>query len=313
MQINQAIKKFEEFLKYEKKSSSHTISNYLGDLQQLLRFAREKRPGLAKVEDIDIILLRGYLASLYHGKKPSTLARKVSTIRAFFRFLVKRRMIDGNPAIVLNLPRVRRNVPKFLSADEAIALMELPAGDEKQGRRNRAVLELLYGAGLRVSEAHGLNMAGIDLRERVVRVLGKGSKERLVPLGKKTLGALKEWIEVRRLYSPQSEALFLNKKGKRLGVRSIQNIVRKFSLLLGTSGGVSPHALRHSFATHLLDSGAGLREIQELLGHASLKTTQKYTHISISHLCRVYDKTHPLARKEKDANVPDAIESDTED
>jgi integrase/recombinase XerC len=295
MNINQAIGKFEEFLKYEKNASPHTVAGYMRDLEDLFRYARTRKPEFGGVDDIDTILLRGYLASQYHRKKPATLARKISSIRAFFRFLAKRKMIDRNPSAVLSPPRMRRGLPRFLSVDEAILLMETSRGSGVRARRNRALLELLYGAGLRVSEASSLDVGGVDLKERIVRVFGKGSKERIVPLGGKTVDALREWMTVRSRLSPRCEALFVNREGGRLGVRSMQNIVRILSLATGTSAGISPHALRHSFATHLLDSGAGLREIQELLGHASLKTTQKYTHVSVQHLWNVYEKAHPLA------------------
>lgn len=299
MLINQAIERFDGFLTHEKKSSNHTVSAYLRDLREFVRFSERQKPGIKRVQDIDTILLRGYLAYQYNKMKPSTLARKISSIREFFRFLVKRKVISKNPAAILSPPRVRRNLPRFLTADEAIALMEQSSGGSAQAKRDKAIMELLYGAGLRVSEAASLNLCDLDLKDKTVKVLGKGSKERMVPLGSKTAAALGEWLKFRKFLSPKCEAVFLNKSGGKLSVRSMQNIVRKLSLQTCTSGGISPHALRHSFATHLLDSGAGLREIQELLGHASLKTTQKYTHISIHHLWKVYDKTHPLAKREK--------------
>jgi integrase/recombinase XerC len=303
--INQAIDKFRRFLAHEKKASPHTVSAYLRDLGEFFDYGRRQNAGLRRVEDVDTILLRGYLADQYRKKKPSTLARKISSIRAFFRFLVKRKMISRNPAAAVHPPRVRKNLPRFLSADEAISLMETSSGDGPWERRNRAIVELLYGAGLRVSEAASVNLDDLDLKVRTVTVMGKGDKQRMVPLGEKTVEALRAWLQARARLSPRCEALFLNRQGGRLSVRSMQTIVRSLSLKIGTRGHVSPHALRHSFATHLLDSGAGLREIQELLGHASLKTTQKYTHVSIQHLWDVYDRTHPLARE-------DGVETDEE-
>jgi integrase/recombinase XerC len=305
MKINQAMDKFKAFLAHERKSSRHTVAAYTRDVEDFFRFAVERQPGLDDVDAVDTILLRGYLTHLYAKKKPSTLARKISALRAFFGFLVKRSRMMKNPAAVLNPPRVRRSLPRFLTADEAIALVEQPMGDGPRDRRNRAIVELLYGAGLRVSEAASLSLEDLDLRVRTVRVMGKGSKERLVPIGEKTAETLGAWIRCRRLLSPRTDALFVNREGQRLSARSMQTIVRKLSLRIGTRGGISPHALRHSYATHLLDSGAGLREIQELLGHASLKTTQKYTHVSIQHLWDVYDRTHPMARKESGASGKD--------
>jgi len=306
MLLSQAIYKFKEFLEGEKRASPNTILAYIRDLNDFYAYAcsatniNEEK---ITIEDIDTGIIRGYLFSLFRIKKGSTLSRRVSAIRAFFGFLIKRNFASFNPAFAISPPRYQRGLPRYLSVDEAIFLMENSGGDGIIDKRNHALLELLYGAGLRVSEASMLNLDSLSLNERVVRVFGKGRKERIVPLGRGAVLALEKWLEVRSKLSPDSPALFINRKGGRLGVRSIQNIVKKLSLKAGAGGGISPHALRHSFATHLLDSGAGLREIQELLGHASLRTTQKYTHISISHLWNVYEKTHPLSDGSSKENV----------
>jgi integrase/recombinase XerC len=229
------------------------------------------------------------------------VARKIAAVRSWMRWLHRRGHLTKNPAAELSTPKVRRPLPTFLSVDAAAQVVEAPATDTAAGCRDRALLELLYGSGLRVSEAAGLNRFDVDLSEARVRVVGKGNKERIVPLGTKCVDALKAYLLVRgelaaKSATPDERALFLSPRGKRLGVRAIQTQVQRFGALGAGRADLHPHALRHTFATHLLDGGADLRAIQELLGHSSLSTTQRYTHVSTDHLMKAYDNAHPLAR-----------------
>jgi integrase/recombinase XerC len=232
----------------------------------------------------------------------------MAALRAFYRHLVRHRMSAVNPAAALQLPRVPRPLPKFLSVEHASSVVEVPVeghADEPLARRDRAMLELLYGSGLRVGELAGLDVEAVDLSSRTARVLGKGSKERIVPLGGQSVEALVAYLDVRtRLRSPRTgtqhpKALFLGRWGTRLTTRQVQTLVRRYGALGAGRSDLHPHALRHSCATHLLDAGADLRGIQELLGHVSLSTTQRYTHVSIDRLMEAYQRAHPLARKRR--------------
>lgn len=303
MDPDRAIDAFEEHLVHERRSSPRTVDAYVRDLRAFVRWVAEEHGPVDGVGDLDIVHMRAYLAFLYEKLAPSSIGRKVSSIKAFFRFLKARSMIDENPATHLRSPKLPKKLPRYLTVDQTSSLLDSPGRDDPKGRREVVVLELLYGAGLRVSELAALDVADVDLEERVVRVVGKGRKERIVPLIAPTCRAVERWLEVRGGFGkrgPVEDALLLNGSGRRLSVRTIQRIVRRATALLDTSGGVSPHALRHSFATHLLGDGAGLREIQELLGHASLRTTQRYTHVSARHLADVYDRTHPKARRSEE-------------
>jgi integrase/recombinase XerC len=240
--------------------------------------------------------LRRYLAELHKINQRTSIARKLSTLRTFFRYLVREGFLTCNPAEGLSTPKVSSYLPKTLSVDEAHALMERGYGSTLLDLRDRAIVELLYSSGLRVSELTGLDVGALDLREQLVRVLGKGRKERIVPVGRKAYEALVTYLEARGM--PDAEdPLFVNARGGRLTTRSVQRNLKFRLIKAGLIKDISPHALRHSFATHLLDGGADLRAIQELLGHASLSTTQKYTQVSVDQLMAVYDKAHPRSKK----------------
>jgi len=291
------IARFASYLADERNVSPHTRQAYLRDLEEFRSFLeRQGRIGREAVGQVDNILLRRFLAELHKRNQRTSIARKLSSLRVFFRFLQREGLLDSNPAEGLATPKLNRYLPKTLSVDEAHTLMERGHGSDLLALRDLAILELLYSAGLRVSELTGLNIGAVDLREGLVRVLGKGSKERIVPFGGKARTALVAYLEARGLPG-DDEPLFLNARGGRLTPRSVQRNLKVSLLKAGLLKDISPHALRHSFATHLLDGGADLRAIQELLGHASLSTTQKYTQVSVDQLMAVYDRAHPRSKK----------------
>lgn len=302
--LKQQIQRFLSYLAHERRAAARTVQTYGRDLWALREFLRERALPLDAAR-VDLMVLRTYLASLFEHNRPATLARKMASLRAFYRYLMRHGEVASNPASALRLPKVRKPLPKFLPVRDAFQVMDAPSqgSADPLKRRDRAILELLYGSGLRVSELAGLSLAALDLQEGMARVLGKGDKERLVPLGPPSREALQAYLEVReRLRSPKRgirdpQAVFLGRLGTRLTARQVQNIVRRYGALGAGRGDLHPHALRHSCATHLLDAGADLRGIQELLGHASLATTQRYTHVSVDRLMEVYDKAHPLAKK----------------
>ena len=295
------IEKFLNYLSLERNFSDHTCRGYLNDLGQFEAFLRAS--GLAAGSDdtvdvrkIDHVMVRAYLGSLYKKNRKSSMARKVASIRSFFRFLVREQVVAMNPAQLVNTPKQEKNIPVVLSVDDAFRLMDSPDKGSPSDTRDRAILETLYSSGLRVGELVGLDLDDIDLDLAVVRVMGKGRKERIVPLGSKAVGALKSYLAQRGRFQGgdgTDKALFLNAWGARLTSRSVARIVEKHARRCGLPKRVSPHSLRHTFATHLLNGGADLRGIQELLGHVSLSTTQKYTHVGIDRLVDVYDRAHP--------------------
>jgi integrase/recombinase XerC len=290
------MKKYSEqffaFLKVEQGVSVHTLRAYQKDLTEFLDFAPNS---LKKIDYLDI---RSYLASLHARKlKKTTISRKLAAIRSFFKFLHREGYVKKNPAKLVSSPKVPRTLPKFLTIDEIFSLLDTPEGETFKVCRDRAMLELLYSSGIRVSELTSLDISDLDLRESLIRVKGKGMKERIVPVGSKALESIQEYLPERLSLRKKSSALFLNNRGGRLTQRSVRRIVLHYSRMIRLKGELSPHTLRHTFATHLLHEGADLRVIQELLGHASLSTTQKYTHVDITHLAEVYDKAHPLAKK----------------
>lgn len=288
------VEQFCNSLKAEKDVSPHTMRAYTKDLEEFLSFT-DKKP-----QDIDNLDIRGFLASLHYRKlKKSSIARKLATIRSFFKYLHREGIVKKNPAKLVSSPKVPKSLPRFLTVDEAFALMDSPKGDTFQASRDKAILELLYSSGLRVSELTTLDINDFDIKESLVRVKGKGKKERIIPIGSKAVEAMENYLPERILLKKKSQALFLNNRGGRLTQRSIRRIVDKYGRMVALKGHLSPHALRHTFATHLLHGGADLRAIQELLGHSSLSTTQKYTHVDIAHLIEVYDKAHPLAKEAK--------------
>jgi len=290
-------KYFEEFLvflKSEQNVSPHTLRSYTKDLNDFLTFT-DKEP-----KDIDNLDIRSFLASLHHCKlKKSSISRKLATIRSFFKFLHREGYVKKNPAKLVSSPKVPKDLPRFLSIDEVFYLMESPQGDSFKPARDKAILELLYSSGLRVSELTSLDMSDLDIKESLIRAKGKGRKERILPIGQKAMEALRNYLPERMSLKRKTPALFLNARGGRLTQRSVRRILLYYSRLINLEGNFSPHTLRHTFATHLLHEGADLRSIQELLGHSSLSTTQRYTHVDIGHLTEVYDKAHPLAKEEK--------------
>ncbi len=292
--LDQQIQLFTTYLYTERDASSHTLTAYRGDLAQLLTFVVSEKGEAVSAQDIDHLLLRRYLASLSKSTRKSSIGRKLAAIRSFFRFLLRRGTIVKNPAELIATPKKEQQLPFHLDIDQATALMEAPDDEQKYALRDRAILELLYSSGLRVSELTGLNIGELELMTGMVRVTGKGGKERIVPVGRRALEALEEYLG-QRSGGTSTDALFLNTRGTRINRRSIARVVDAHVMKIAAFKRISPHILRHTFATHMLEGGADLRVIQELLGHASLSTTQKYTHVSIDHLMEVYDKAHPKA------------------
>jgi integrase/recombinase XerC len=290
----QQIQQFAEYLQTERDVSPHTQAAYRSDLAQLLMFVVREKGEEVTAQDVDHLLLRRYLASLSKNTKKSSIGRKLAAIRSFFRFLVRRGTIVKNPAELIATPKKEKLLPFHLDIDQATTLMESPDKGQKYALRDRAILELLYSSGLRVSELTGLNISELDLTTGMARVTGKGGKERIVPVGSRALEAIRMYLDQRSLDSGNG-ALFLNTRGGRINRRSVARIVDVNVMRIASFKRISPHTLRHTFATHMLEGGADLRAIQELLGHASLSTTQKYTHVSIDRLMEVYDKAHPKA------------------
>jgi len=292
--MRKEIDDFLAYLKYEKNSSAHTISSYRGDLAQLAGYLEEKKVTL---RGIDNIVLRGFLARLHQkNRKKTTIGRKLAAVRSFFQFCLKKRWLDDNPAKIVATPKQEKSVPSFLSEEEMAAFLDVPPSSRPLDARDRAILELLYATGIRVSELIGINLEEISFEERLIRVRGKGKKERLIPFGRKAEESLVLYLRARTslLKGRGGEnALFLNYRGGRLTPRSVERLVDKYIHLTAINRKVSPHSLRHSFASHLLGRGADLRVIQELLGHSSLATTQKYTHLDLRQLLNVYRKSHP--------------------
>ncbi|HEY7141664.1 MAG TPA: tyrosine recombinase XerC [Methylomirabilota bacterium] len=283
---------FLRHLAAERGASPHTVRSYRADLLDCAAFL--ERRGLGPLPEADARVIRGYLADLHaRGLARTSIARRLATLRSFFRFLIRRGRAKANPAREVRTPSLPGRLPSHLPIDQSEALFRPPAGDEEADRRDRAILEVLYASGVRVAELSGLDVEDVDLREGSVRVLGKGRKERIVPLGSKAVAALRAYLGARE---GARGALFRNPRNGRLTVRSLHRIVRARARAAGLAGRVTPHTLRHTFATHLLDAGADLRLIQELLGHARLATTQRYTHVSADRLAKVYDAAHPRAR-----------------
>jgi integrase/recombinase XerC len=302
------IDRFLEHLQVGKNASVHTLRSYGADLKQFRDFLLSKgfgideKSGDVSPEKIDHLAIRAYLSHFYRGHKKSSLARKLAAQRSFFKYLVEEGFLAQNPAEIVATPKQEKPLPTFLPVDEVFSLLETPDKSTPWGSRDRAILETLYSCGVRVSELVGLSDGDVDFSLGFLRVYGKGRKERIVPIGEKALAAIREYLPQRdrvlaRL-DPQGfrVPLFINPRGGRLTSRSVARILHKHILRCGLLRKVSPHALRHSFATHLLDAGADLRAIQEMLGHVSLSTTQRYTHVSVDKLMEVYDRAHPRAK-----------------
>ncbi|MDD2897882.1 MAG: tyrosine recombinase XerC [Desulfuromonadaceae bacterium] len=288
------IQQFNDYLRTERDVSPHTLAAYCSDLAQLLAFVISEKGENAAALDVDHLLLRRYLAGLSKTTKKSSVGRKLAAIRSFFRFLVRRGVIAKNPAELIATPKKELRLPFHLDIDQATTLMESADNQLKYAARDRAILELLYSSGLRVSELTGLDIGELDLSSGMVRVTGKGGKERIVPVGSRAIEALQEYLR-QRCDLQAGGPVFLNSRGERINRRSVARIVDSHVMQIAAFKRISPHTLRHTFATHMLEGGADLRAIQELLGHASLSTTQKYTHVSIDRLMEVYDKAHPKA------------------
>src|SRR5882724_8180618 len=306
--MEKLVDQFLEHLRYERNVSEHTLRNYSSDLEQFLDYLapadlKSGKRNLPDIKQIDHITIREWLSSLHSAqKRKSSIARKLAALRTFFQFLLREGIVETNPAKLVATPRLEKKLPVHLSIEEAIKFIETPDLETDLGKRDRAILELMYGTGVRVAELTNLNLGHVDFKNRLIRVTGKRRKERIVPFGDPALEALKNYLDVRDrllevapISEREPEALFLNYQGTRITTRSVGRMVEKYIRICSGRYDISPHALRHSFATHLLDSGADLRDIQELLGHARLSTTQVYTHVSMEKLIQVYDKAHPKA------------------
>jgi len=291
--MTQALKKFLDYLAHQKDCSSHTIRAYETDLRQFLAFLRKKR--IFSLREVDYPLLLQFLAFLKGGDNctEKTLARKAASLKAFFRFLSGRKIIQSNPALLLRSPRVPERLPGFLTVKEMLKILEGPSGKNWQAARDRAILEILYATGIRVGELTSLKSRNVDMAEEMIKVEGKGKKERIVPVGRPAVNALIEYME--RKPHRGEEKVFLNKYGKPLTERSVERIVDKYVRHAGIGRKVTPHTFRHTFATHMLERGADLRTVQELLGHESVTTTQIYTHLTVERLREFYNKAHPRA------------------
>ena len=298
---------FQTYLEVERQASPHTVRNYLSDLEQFVRFASARlgKEGAALTPaQIDAALVRDFLSTLYqHGVGHTTLARKLASLRSFLHFLQQQGPVRDNVARHVQSPKIRRPLPNVLPIDQVFALLDTTVTPPTPlTLRDQAILELLYASGIRVSELVALDIRDIDLPAGTLRVQGKGWRERQVFFGKMAAQALQAYLEV-RLAAPQGQetgALFVNHRGGRLSTRGVQLLVKKHCQRTGLPARTSPHTMRHAFATHLLDNGADLRAIQELLGHQQLSTTQKYTHVSTDHMFEVYDKAHPRARRSQE-------------
>ncbi len=297
--LKNLVEMFIESLLSEKGYSIHTCRAYSNDLEEFLAFtAKNLEIASPKAGEINGLVIRGYLGYLHKKKnKKSSIARKLSTIRSLFKYLVKHGAVKENPAETILTPKQDKTVPVYLSVDDMFRLLDSIKTKTLAGQRNRAIFETFYSTGIRISEMAGLNVKDVDFSGNTVRVIGKGNKERIVPAGSKSIDSIKVYRErlqkEKKIKSDGQSPLFLNKNGGRLSARSISRILDRIVKDSGLAIPVTPHALRHSFATHLLDAGADLRSVQELLGHKSLSTTQKYTHISIDRLMETYDKSHP--------------------
>ena len=293
--------RFLQYLKVERNASDLTIKSYREDLEALAEYLEQARGAIPGASDIETLDLRGYIAAMTEaGYAKTTIARRLASLRSFFRFGQREGWRQANPAKPLRNPRKPRSLPHFLSSDEIERLLAAPGQKDAMALRDRAILEVLYSAGLRVSELAGLNDGDLDLTSGVLRVRGKGRRERISPVGSFAMHALRQWLSERKL-SPKEKLgglapVFTNKFGRRLTTRSIGRMLEKYLKLTGLDRRTTPHTLRHSFATHLLDRGADIRSVQELLGHKSLITTQIYTHVSTAGLLAAYEKAHPRAR-----------------
>jgi integrase/recombinase XerC len=302
--LEDLIQHYADHLRHERNVSPHTLRNYLSDLGQFLQFLIERELALGaggKVDarKVDVHVVRAFLAALTQDRKKSSIGRKLAALKGFFRYLLATHKIGKNPLLTMHSPKQEKPLPAFLSVDDVFQLLGSIQVKTPLDARDRAALEVFYSSGLRVSELVGLDWADIDFQLGILRVVGKGSKERIVPVGEVALQALRDYaVEQQKKWQIACKGetpVFLNNRGRRITTRSMARIVEKHLKQAGLAVKMGPHGLRHSFATHLLNSGADLRSIQELLGHASLSTTQRYTHVNLDQLTAVYDKAHPRA------------------
>ncbi|MBC8208496.1 MAG: tyrosine recombinase XerC [Desulfobulbaceae bacterium] len=297
--LEEPLHQFLSWLTNEKGYSPHTIDSYRRDILEF----QASLPADIDLAAIETIHVRRYVVSLHGRNSSATVARKLSALRSLFRFMQRRLGLDSDPLVGVMAPKTGRSIPVFLTVDEVFSLLEAPGDQDSFAARDIALLELLYSTGMRVAELVSRDLADLDFESGMLRVRGKGNKERLVPVGRPAREAVRAWLglrneltaaRVRRGHLPERNALFLNGQGGRLSVRSVERLIRMYGERAGILQAVTPHALRHSYATHLLEMGADLRSVQELLGHASLSTTQRYTHLTLDHLAEVYDHAHPL-------------------
>ena len=302
------IEEFKKYLVGEKNASPHTVLAYLNDLAQFEAFLRETGHACDEsgfqLDKLDRLAVRSFMSRLYEqSHSGATMGRKLATLSSFFKFLCREGYLKTNFAKTIPVPKKINKLPSHLSVDEVFRLLDLPQPDSFSGARDRAILELFYGTGIRISELVGLSPDDLRLEQRSVKVLGKGNKERILPLGKKTAASIKTYMGYRTEHlrkknpDPLPKRLFLNQRGRSISVRGVRKIMHQYIRSNHFPENISPHSLRHTFATHMLEAGADLRAIQEMLGHASLSTTQKYTHLTIDRLVETYDKAHPRARK----------------
>jgi len=300
--LKKHIAEFQRWLEVEKGYSSHTVAGYLADLQEFIKHIGEDE----KAGTVSSVHIRSFVVGLHGKNSSSSVARKLSTLRTFFKYLKREKIVEDDPVAAITGPRIGKKIPSFLTVDEVFQLLEEPGQKDRFMLRDKAILEFLYSTGIRVAELVSRNISDLDFASEVVSVRGKGNKERLVPIGRHAGAAVKAWLVQReqlmreraeRGRKVEKEALFLNGRGSRLTVRSVERLVKSYAQRCGIHQTVTPHALRHSFATHLLEMGADLRSVQELLGHSSLSSTQRYTHLNLDHLTEVYDKAHPLSQK----------------
>jgi integrase/recombinase XerC len=298
--MHAAIDGFIRYLRFERNASDLTLKSYSEDLDSLLEFFAEVAGEIPEPGEVTISLLRAYVSYMHECQYArATIARRLACLRSFFKFCLREQWVESNPATALRTPRAGRKLPHFLTTEQINRLMQTPPADEPAGLRDRAILETMYSGGLRVAELVGLNVEDWDRDTDILRVIGKGRKERMAPLGRFATAALDSWLAVREIDPKASEsnrrAMFLNRSKTRLTTRSVGRMLEKHIKVAGLDSHTSPHTLRHSFATHLLDGGADLRSVQELLGHKSLTTTQIYTHVSTKRMQETYEQSHPHA------------------
>ena len=285
---------FKKYLTYERNYSENTVRAYINDIEEFFIYLNEVKVDLLKVKAND---LNSFFGSLYNKNSKSTISRKLTTLRSFFAFIMKQGSISQNPAKLVPYPKKDKFLPSFLSVDEVFNLINSAKKDDVYTIRDKTIIELLYSSGLRANEISNLLISDLDFSKSLLKVCGKGNKERIVPFGSKAEEVIKKYLSVREKLKPKTNNLIINSRGNQLSPRSVSRVVKKYALLSGLNKNISPHVLRHTFATHLLGGGADLRAIQEMLGHSSLSTTQRYTHTSIEKIMEIYDETHPRAQK----------------